>query len=124
MGERAMMKRRIKLISALAILAPLFLAAVYQSELIGWWRGEAKYQGRYTHSWRAELRTYDIYFGYGSVWHWDWTFFRRPSWWERWCSKLLPKPYESYFSTLPPLQDGDPEAGAVLTELLQAPEKN
>jgi hypothetical protein len=41
-------------ITGILVIAGL-AGSLWQSELIGWWRGEAKYKGRYTNSWRAEL---------------------------------------------------------------------
>jgi hypothetical protein len=96
----------------------LATAAFYQSALIGWWRGEAKYKGRYTNSWRTELRAYDHYFRISS----DWYFFRTPSRWDPWFSKILPKSFTSNDRFDPPWKDGDPEAIPVLLELLQAHE--
>jgi hypothetical protein len=101
-------------------MAILATAAFYQSALIGWWRGEAKYKGRYTNSWRAEMRSYDTRFiaSLGIV---DWGFVRAPSKWEIWLAKLLPG-YSPTVNQSPPLQDGDPEAVSLLLELLKAPE--
>src|SRR5262245_12623625 len=87
-GRRAMTKRRIKLALGLAILAALFLAIHYPSTLIGWWRGEAKYKGRYTNSWRAELRAYAVIPGPSSIVPLrPWVLWRRPTQWERWLNK-------------------------------------
>jgi hypothetical protein len=99
-------------------VAILVTAAFYQSALIGWWRGEAKYKGRYTNSWRAEMRTYDQYFRISS----DWYFFHTQSRWEHWLSNFLPKSSPSDDRFDPPWKDGDPKAIPLLVELLQAPE--
>jgi hypothetical protein len=117
--------RRIKLVFVLAVLAALCLAALNQSTIIGWWRGEAKYKGRYTNSWRAELRAYDLpHLGFNNLGHTTWYFERTPSPWEGWFSKLLPSSFKSKLDPSLPLQDGDPEAVLVLVELLEAPEAN
>ena len=47
--------RKKLLLICLAGVAIVVAAAFYQSDIIGWWRGEAKYKGRYTNSWRAEM---------------------------------------------------------------------
>jgi hypothetical protein len=111
----------------LAAVAILATAAFYQSDLIGWWRGEAKYKGRYTNSWRAELRTYK-YCGYAQYTSWDghsiWIFRREPSKWEEWLERVLPKGFPAKKDSTRPLRDGDPEAISVLIELLDAPEQN
>jgi len=114
-----MTRRRRRLLFCLAGVVILATLAVYQSALIGWWRGEAKYKGRYTNSWRAELRGYDrIGIGDYGV---DWIFVRRPSRLEVWLAKVMrgnaPKVHPPA-----PLQDGDPEAIPVLVELLKSPE--
>jgi len=123
------MSKRCKLLliylSALVILATV---AFNQSALIGWWRGEAKYKGRYTNSWRAELRTYK-YRGYAYFGCWGssdsiWFFEREPSKWEECLKKVLPKGFRAKKDSTPPLRDGDAEAISVLIELLEAPEQN
>jgi hypothetical protein len=106
----------------------LVVAVFNQSALIGWWRGEAKYKGRYTNSWRAELRTYK-YRGHAFYGCWGgsdsmWFFEREPSKWEEWLGCVLPKGFPSKRDSAPPLQDGDPNAIRVLIELLEAPEQN
>ena len=105
-----MTKRRIKLALALAILAAVLMAAFYQSTIIGWWRGEAKYHGRYTNSWRAQLRGYEFWVGFRPPGHRAWIFAPKPSRWEQWLGKLLPISYPPDLGFHPPLQDGDPDA--------------
>jgi hypothetical protein len=103
-------------------MAILATAAFYQSALIGWWRGEAKYKGRYTNSWRAEMRSYDVNLGCDPLGHGCWDFVRRPSLREQWLSKLLPSSFRPKLDSCPTLLDSDPEAVPVLIELLHASE--
>jgi hypothetical protein len=101
------------------------VATFYQSALIGWWRGEAKYKGRYTNSWRAELRAYERIFGVMSDKRTNvkWFFVRQPTKWEEAFDKLFNSNAQNIDHS-PPLQDGNAEAVPVLVELLQAPEAN
>jgi hypothetical protein len=115
-----MTKRRKCLFVSLAVVAILVAAAYYQSDIIGWWRGEAKYKGRYTNSWRVELRSYEP-LGVGSHGYVSWHFFRRHTKWEDWLSKVMPGKYQP-IAPLSLVADGDPEAVPVLVELLSAPE--
>jgi hypothetical protein len=115
-----MSKRRKLLLICLAALVILATAAFNQSALIGWWRGEAKYKGRYTNSWRAELRSYDNCFRISSEWY----FCHTPSRWEQWLSKILPNSSQLSNRFDPPWEDGDPEAIPVLVELLKSPERH
>jgi hypothetical protein len=120
----AVTRRRALLILGAAMVAAI-VAAFNQSALIGWWRGEAKYKGRYTNSWRAELRAYERIFGMigdGGT-HVRWCFIRQPAKWEEIFDKLLNR-HAQTIDHSPPLQDGDAEAVPVLVELLQAPEAN
>ena len=115
--------RRWRLLFCLAAVVILATAALYQSALIGWWRGEAKYKGRYTNSWRAELRSYSV-IPLADVGTFDsFFFFRKPSGWETWLAKLAPWQVETN-DYCPPLQEGDLEAMPVVVELLRAPEAN
>jgi hypothetical protein len=99
----------------------IFATAVfYQSALIGWWRGEAKYKGRYTNSWRAELRSY-YSFSASNLGTAEWSFFPRTSKLEDWFGKVMSGNSLKVHPPAP-LQDGDPEAIPVLVELLNAPE--
>jgi len=116
--------RRRRLFICLTGVAILATAAFYQSALIGWWRGEAKYKGRYTNSWRAEMRCYDVHVGFDGLGHGYWDIERKPSKWEKWLSKVLPVSFQPKLDSPPPLQNGDPEAVPVLIELLQTPERN
>jgi hypothetical protein len=118
-----MTKRCKAALIGLAILAAVVLANFYSSDLIGWWRGEAKYRGRYTNYWRAELRCYHVELGRDVLGHGYWDFVRTQSVWEQWLSKLLPISFQPKLDSPAPLQDGDPEAVPVLIELLQAPER-
>jgi hypothetical protein len=100
------------------------IAAFYQSALIGWWRGEAKYKGRYTNSWRAEMRAYE-YMGFdGGNGYLHFWFVRSPTKWENLLEILLPGKLRPGSLSSPPLQNGDPESVPVLEQLLQAPEAN
>jgi hypothetical protein len=110
----------------LAVVAILATAAFYQSALIGWWRGEAKYKGRYTNSWRAELRSYENWgcFSSGALIHMRWDFLRMPTTWEKLLTKVMPRNYQPSLFIPPPLQDADPQAVGVLVELLTSPEIN
>ena len=119
-----MTRRRILLILSVAMVAAI-VATFYQSALIGWWRGEAKYKGRYTNSWRAELRAYERIFGVMSDKRTNvkWFFVRQPTKWEEAFDKLFNSNAQNIDHS-PPLQDGNAEAVPVLVELLQAPEAN
>jgi hypothetical protein len=117
----AVTRRGVFLIVSAAMVAAV-IATFYQSALIGWWRGEAKYKGRYTNWWRTELREYYRLpslsrFG-GQT---NWCFIRCPTKWERWLAKVLPGDSQTVYQS-PPLQDADPESVQVLIELLRAPE--
>jgi hypothetical protein len=116
----AVTKRRVLLILCAAMVAAV-IAVFYQSALIGWWRGEAKYKGRYTNSWRAELRSYDS-IAIGDLGCVDWIFVRRTSRLEDWLAKVMPGSSPKVHPPAP-LQDGDPEAIPVLVELLTSPER-
>jgi hypothetical protein len=118
-----MTKRRRYLLISLAGMAILVAAVFYQRDIIGWWRGEAKYKGRYTNSWRAEMRSYKRIFGIvGGSWEVHWSYERIPNKWEEWLAQVIPDSSQSkYAESLPPL-NGDPAAIPVLVELLQAPE--
>src|SRR5262249_60982656 len=108
--------RRKLLLICLTAVAILATTAYYQSALIGWWRGEAKYKGRYTHPWRAEMRCYHASVEFDMLGHGYWDFVRTPSVWEQWLSRVLPNSSQPKLDSPPPLQDGNPEAVAVLTE--------
>ena len=115
------MTRRRVLLLASALLAITFACSVFRSDLTGWWRGEAKYKGRYTNSWRAELLQWD---GHRDAVHI--VLLNLPqhqsSWWESLRDKLLP----SANARTPDvwlLLDDDPEAIPVLIELLRDPER-
>jgi len=114
------MTRRRALLLAGALLAITFVGSVFQSDLIGWWRGEAKYKGRYTNSWRAELRSYDNCFRISNEWY----FFHTTSRGEQWVFKFLPNSSQLNNRFDPPWADGDPEAIPVLVELLKSPERH
>jgi hypothetical protein len=118
-----MARRRLLLISS-AFLAVLFLGFIFQSNLIGRWRGEAKYKGRYTNSWRAEMRQFQPDIGICESGRIEWAYRRAPTIWEEWLAKVLPNATSNMPSAPPPLQEGDPEALQVLIELLRAPEEN
>jgi hypothetical protein len=117
------MKYRRKFAALWAILLiSTFVVIYYQSDIIGWWRGEAKYQGKYTNYWERELQDFrvqetgpsghDVRFGVG--------IHRTPkSKWEEWCQKLITG-FLSNPRQKPPLQNGDPDALAVLVELLRS----
>jgi hypothetical protein len=122
-----MTRRRKLLVICLTALVILATAAFYQSALIGWWRGEAKYKGRYTNSWRAEMRCYEGGMAEGNLWHLDYAFSQKSSLWENWLDKLgVRKRSLGGFTIGVPdrhdlgivLQDGDPDAVPVLMELL------
>jgi hypothetical protein len=105
-----------------ALLAITFAGSVFQSDLIGWWRGEAKYKGRYTNFWRAELRQLDgerqsVYFLLLNCRQ------QKSAWWEKLRDKLLPGRANSRTPDVIPLLEDDPEAIPVLIELLRAPER-
>jgi hypothetical protein len=112
------------------ILAVIVPVTIFHSDLIGWWRGEAIYQGRYTNAWRAELRKYDQVIGYfegrGGAERWFLFYWHEPTQWERWLAKLWPARFPTGRRQFdPPWQEGDAEAIPVLLELLhQAPEPN
>src|SRR5262249_4899492 len=116
-----MRKPLIRLAFALAILAPLCLTAHYQSTIIGWWRGEAKYKGKYRNYWHQELRAYD-HSHFHTKYPPDsrWKFARLEPRWRVFIAKLFPSWIPLRWDTNPPLQDGDPRAIAVLIELLDA----
>jgi hypothetical protein len=105
---------------AVAILAS---AAFYQSALIGWWRGEAKYKGRYRNYWHAELREYSWY-GFWNPSAPYGRFAKREPDWKEWTALLTSGERRPMFDLNPPLQDGDPNAVPVLIELLDAKEEH
>jgi hypothetical protein len=119
----AVTRRRVLLILS-AVMVAAIIAAFYQSALIGWWRGEAKYKGRYTNSWRAELRCYKRIFGIvgGGLMEVHWSYERVPSKWEGWLAEVIPDTSQSKYAESLQLLNGDPAAIPVLVELLQAPE--
>jgi hypothetical protein len=122
-------KRRATVLAAAAMLLMAGLVgSIWQSDLIGWWRGEARYKGRYTNSWRTELRQYDYVgrfpFSHGVAASWDLIYERRSSAWEQWLAKTFPNLYSLDADSPPPLQAGDVEAIPVLLKLLHAPEWN
>jgi hypothetical protein len=120
-----MTKRRKAALIGVAILAVIVLANFYSSDLIGWWRGEAKYKGRYTNSWRVKLRPFEGPFvEQESLYCVKYTFMRQPSKWDEWLANILPSRFNAKVDFDPPLQDGDHEAAGVLAELLGAPEPN
>jgi hypothetical protein len=118
-----MTKWRRFLLVSLAGVAILATATFYQSALIGWWRGEAKYKGRYTNSWHDELRAYEhshVYSRYPPDSRWK---FARPEpSWRVFIAERFPGLIRLKWDLNPPLQDGDPKAVAVLIALLDAPE--
>src|SRR5262245_60882608 len=115
------MTRRRALLLASALLAIAFAGSVFQSDLIGWWRGEAKYKGRYTNAWRMELRKYEYVGRFpwprGVHADWDLIYKRKHAAWERWLAQALPSLYKLKTDSTPPLHDGDEEAIPVLVEL-------
>ena len=122
------MNRRRALLLASALLTIAFAGSVFQSDLVGWWRGEAKYKGRYANAWRMELRKYEFVrtfnFAHGVSGHWVLIFERKPAVWEKWLASALPSVYKLKTDSKPPLHEGDEEAFPVLIELLRAPEWN
>jgi hypothetical protein len=122
-----MTKSRVIMTLSAATVATLLAAAFNRSAIIGWWRGEAQYSGKYTNYWHDELRAYDISHVYirhspGS----RWVFARPERPWRVFIAKRFPGLITLNGLDLhpPPLQDGDLKAVAVLTELLNAPESH
>jgi hypothetical protein len=121
-----MTKRRV---NVLAIGGMLLVAgmvgSIWQSDLIGWWRGEAKYKGRYTNSWRVELRRWEkVSICGGSSGQPRLVWSRGPALWHEWLAEPFARPGDFDSPVSPPLLNGDPEAIPVLVELLRAPEPN
>src|SRR5262249_28053559 len=121
--SQAMTKRRLLVLGSV-LLVLLFIGFLFQCELIGWWRGEAKYKGRYTNSWRAELRQYHRGFNWSSLRREYWTYSPVSTRWERLLAKVLPTRRSLIVQFDPPLQEGDAQGIPVLLELLRAPEPN
>jgi hypothetical protein len=113
-----------------AVLATVLATAVFHRDVVGWWRGEAKYRGRYTNSWRAELRQYHRWVGqYPSSILTDAKtpdsfYVQMPTRLEQLLAKLWPTRYPIEVWLDPPLQQGDTQALPVLLQLLNAPEPN
>jgi hypothetical protein len=118
------MTKRSFLILGIGLLAPLFVGFSFHCDLVGWWRGEAKYKGRFTNSWRIELRQYDQRLAMVSLGIVSWEYRRKPTQWERLLAKVLPSKQVAILHLDPPLQEGDIQAIPVLLELLCAPEPN
>jgi hypothetical protein len=118
------------LVGGVAVLLTV-LGTVFHSDLIGWWRGEAKYQGRYTNAWRAELRQYDRVFdpsreAVGAsrpVEPAYYIYYREATSWERWLARLWPSRLPARQRVYPRFE-ADLEAIPVFVELLHAPEPN
>lgn len=116
------MKRRWRLLICLALLLLVLGSLLHPAvhwRVIGWWRGEAFYQGRPTSWWSTELQRWGpaYYIGldgglaYSSEPYWC----RRSSWWE----DALRTNVGVASSSQPPLvQAGDRAAIPLLVELL------
>jgi hypothetical protein len=92
------------LLTIAVILAVCLHPAIYWPAL-GWWRGEAFYQERPTSFWAEQLKEFDTPTGLRSL--------------------LLGTTIRPYLTTEPPveqLRSGQPNAVAVLVELLQHPD--
>ena len=119
-----MTKRRKLALIGVAVLTAILVANFYSSDLIGWWRGEASYRGRYTNSWRAELASYEFMGLFGGPGDPDRLFVRVPTKWDKLLERMGLGTQKGRPPSSPPLQDGHPEGVQVLVELLQAPEAN
>src|SRR5262249_52052716 len=75
-------------------------------------------------SWRAELRSFRDMSLEGNLHHLTWSFHRSPTEWELCVARLMPSGWQHKSDLPPPLQDGDPDAALVLSELLRSPETN
>lgn len=122
--DEAVTKRRLLLLG-IALLALLLAGSIFRNDLIGWWRGEAKYKGWYTNAWRAELRLWEkVRICGGSSGQSRLIWVRRPASGDEWLAELFLSAGDPGGPLSPPLFDNDPEAVPVLAELLRAPEPN
>jgi hypothetical protein len=119
--------RRLLLLAVTIGLCVVASTPVCRTSIVGFCRGESKYQGRYTNYWRWKLQDWEaVAYGADSsgppiancpihpwvLWR------RRVPWWREWATKCLGVNQEDDHS-LPPLLDGDEAALPVLTELLK-----
>src|SRR5207249_3955908 len=83
--------------------------------LVGWWRGEATYRGRYSGAWAEELRGWLALGEPGSP---GAVLYARPvPAWRQWLGSPARWAVDE-----PPLHEGDPAAVPVLVELLRDPD--
>jgi hypothetical protein len=119
-----MVKRRKLAWTGLFLLIAIIVASFNSSGLIGWWRGEAKYQGKYTNYWREELCAYQLW-GYDrDPFYSHWTFIRLPSKLDRFLSNIGLSSSQAGIGFEPPLQYPEPDAVPVLIELLDSREQD
>jgi hypothetical protein len=117
--------RVLALVCVVAVLALAVAGALYRSALIGWWRGEAQYRGRYTNSWDAEVRHWRIVGYIGGNGHCSPIYSREPSWWLLMLDKLGCGRFMDRSYPVPSILEGcDPAAAPVLVELLRSPNSN
>jgi hypothetical protein len=118
--------RKKLLLICLAGVAIVVAAAFYQSDIIGWWRGEAKYKGSYTNEWRSKLRSYVFCYDHDDgLWLTDGVFVQMPTKLDEWISKFVPDGFpRAGYDFYPPLRYPEPDAVPVLIELLGSREKN
>lgn len=111
--NRLGLHRRLLFSAALLLLGgALVLHPDVYWQVVGWWRAEARYQGKPTSYWAAEASQWDEVDLTGLAQaHRLWL--RRDSWWDRYIGRRQP-------SDLPPLVAGDAAALPVLQELLRA----
>jgi HEAT repeats len=104
-----------------AFLAVSLGELFYHSQLVGWWRGEAIYRGKYTNGSRTEMRRWEIVGLSGDTRSHNWHYARVPSRWETWVQNLTGRLANSRDFAFP-LVDADADALPVIRELLCDPD--
>jgi hypothetical protein len=113
------LRRRLWIAATLVVCAGvLSLIQPVRTELIGRWRGESRYQGRFTNDWKLELRRYEVVCTINLNGKISRLRDLRPLWWEPWLDKLAPSASPPRHGHVP-LKAGDPAAVPVLLELLR-----
>ena len=115
--------------AALISLLTLATQSYWSSSLIGYWRGEASYHGRYTNYWKGVLSSFQVE---QLGWNFEGALTpqaapekllairRAESLWDKWLSCVgLPQR-----TAVPSLLDGGPEAIEVLIDLLNVQDEN